>query len=1392
MEELMGTVGSRLYRAELDKVDLQKQLDEWCVAVELKQVVQQQQAAIESGANGARAQEKGTPPLSARSHERAARPAEARSSPLKSWNSPRRNRADTAASSPASAPRSARSRRSVEGGDAASSGLENALATVTARFEKSADARAEEVRALELELASARAAQEADRDEATDLRRALADAEADTARAEARERAVEGKLAEAEARVLGEQAQREELEARLGEEAALSSALRGDLASRSARIVRLETDAAALRERRDELERLARDLEARAEANAAATRDAEAARTRLGAELAAAVQATAAERRRASELQAALELERQRLEQARREAAAAHELRHERERAAALDERQRAVEAAEEAAARRQALLEAPLDADTEVAALQVVLDSVSAAAQETALELQRVRGERDELAARLQRGAEEGEGASDRPQRDATQGGATTTKELHALFGDGDAVDGGPRTDAPTTATQTPPAGPTQQDFDRLQSLQAAELDRQTDLVETLQAELDAANRRGEDLERALLESQRQASERAQALRAREQESSRLQGLLEEQRARSAVELERLRDELEASRREAQALTAQLATARAPLAIPASCGALVDPDHSAALAPLSSPAGQSSESSGAGSPPVKRSRLRGSASEDEDELARAPPRAPPPATLAEATERLALAFAALDAERRRRQRRLDRLSAQHEEETAALRLEHEQQLQAVELAYLEELEEARGGKVGTPVLQSLRASSGLTLGQLGRAPDAAAPRDGQREAELEALRREHALELEKLRREHALEPEAHRREHARELRRVEARHEEELAGLRARSGAGSPARCRITAGSQAKQPTGATRRSLGGELAGLGAEPDAGGAGSSLAPVERELARLHAEMETCAEECERRGVALAECQDMVDELQAFAEQKKHEAEGVREQLAAAHREQRDLAARLHAGEGLLAEAQAARRGGAEQRRPQRTQDARADRGAGLAPADARRAPVGAHERLRTAGGRAAPPRRARERADAGDAQTPRAQALDADQAAAGRQGPPLFIPAHMGTPEIVPFADDAGTPHSAISQETSWSDTAAELAPHRLQSKKKSKGALHKLAKMLRGGRSKGSAAKETAQDRSWTAQGGERPQLDAADAPLRAPSAPTLSAQGAHRLAQARPSGFLGPQVVKWEQDALRQSQELARADPEEAALLAAFTTQGGDAPAAQAASGRQPLSQTWSDATSEEEASRARLSTLHEAEDEGEETGDGEAAHAWGAVDAEVSWRRNAAVTGDGPASPDISPGERDPGVERRTPLRSLGSALERDGPAARQLGAAAAYYEDEVSTSVLQGSPPVPRSVSRPAARPPAPVRPPPEAAFDDEAELSARVRAWQLRKSAVWNDDEEAVDRASEAGWRLATAGAPDEPATPRHQMQLNSLHGNALFQDAGR
>lgn len=30
MEELMGTVGSRLYRAELDKVDLQKQLDEWC------------------------------------------------------------------------------------------------------------------------------------------------------------------------------------------------------------------------------------------------------------------------------------------------------------------------------------------------------------------------------------------------------------------------------------------------------------------------------------------------------------------------------------------------------------------------------------------------------------------------------------------------------------------------------------------------------------------------------------------------------------------------------------------------------------------------------------------------------------------------------------------------------------------------------------------------------------------------------------------------------------------------------------------------------------------------------------------------------------------------------------------------------------------------------------------------------------------------------------------------------------------------------------------------------------------------------------------------------------------------------------------------------------------
>lgn len=26
----MGTVGSRLYRAELDKIDLQKQLDEWC------------------------------------------------------------------------------------------------------------------------------------------------------------------------------------------------------------------------------------------------------------------------------------------------------------------------------------------------------------------------------------------------------------------------------------------------------------------------------------------------------------------------------------------------------------------------------------------------------------------------------------------------------------------------------------------------------------------------------------------------------------------------------------------------------------------------------------------------------------------------------------------------------------------------------------------------------------------------------------------------------------------------------------------------------------------------------------------------------------------------------------------------------------------------------------------------------------------------------------------------------------------------------------------------------------------------------------------------------------------------------------------------------------------
>ncbi|KFM24452.1 hypothetical protein F751_3170 [Auxenochlorella protothecoides] len=379
--------------------------------------------------------------------------------------------------------------------------------------------------------------------------------------------------------------------------------------------------------------------------------------------------------------------------------------------------------------------------------------------------------------------------------------------------------------------------------------------------------------------------------------------------------------------------------------------------------------------------------------------------------------------EALASYEQALQSEKAATAKALEELQARHEEELAALRLEQEQRLQEVELGYLAELEEAQG-------LQQQR--------------------------DLAQLKEEHAAQLS-----------AQRAKHAAQVSELEAA----LTALR----------------SQVEALVASDRgRGAGGERA------------SAAATTPR------ASQHTAGAESLRlpggswRGAALAECQDMVDELQAFAEQKKAEAAQLAEALEGANAGQRELGSRLRASEALLAEAQAAAAAAAS--RVERAERRAAALGEELA------ALRQMHDALQSehtgACGQLAATQTGHELAMrqiadlAAQLATARAEAASA-AAETARAGEPRARPSrqdgeladylHFPSPSVdgTPRAPGSltpacETPHSAMSQETSWSDTVVELAPSAMQ-RKKSKGALHKLAKMLRGGgRSK--KAKEAA----------------------------------------------------------------------------------------------------------------------------------------------------------------------------------------------------------------------------------------------------------------------------------------------------------------------
>ncbi|KAL6778199.1 hypothetical protein ACKKBG_A17325 [Auxenochlorella protothecoides x Auxenochlorella symbiontica] len=732
--------------------------------------------------------------------------------------------------------------------------------------------------------------------------------------------------------------------------------------------------------------------------------------------------------------------------------------------------------------------------------------------------------------------------------------------------------------------------------------------------------------------------------------------------------------------------------------------------------------------------------------------------------------------EALASYEQALQSEKAATAKALEELQARHEEELAALRLEQEQRLQEVELGYLAELEEAQG-------LQQQRDSA------------AALPGPGLRASELAQLKEEHAAQLSAQRAKHAAQVSELEAALTALRSQVEAlvasdrgrgaggerassaattpRASQHTAGAESLrlpggswSAASSPARCRITSGSQGSTP-------LRGGMRGPGS-PSGGSTPGAASPARRgaggegpaDVRRLAAQLEACQEECERRGAALAECQDMVDELQAFAEQKKAEAAQLAEALEGANAGQRELGSRLRASEALLAEAQAAAAAAASRvERAERraaalgeelaalrqmhdalqsehtgacgqlaaTQTGHelamrqiADLAAQLATARAEAASAAA-EAARAGEPRARPSRQDGELADylvaslrtsisealgaaPGEARAQelgarpgdngpaaRGGRLESDEAAAAeaaveaelrrrftamRGDPPpgagagrlqhFPSPSVDGTPRapgsLTPACE---TPHSAMSQETSWSDTVVELAPSAMQ-RKKSKGALHKLAKMLRGGgRSK--KAKEAAA--------------------AAAAAGPTL-----HRLSNGQTVGFLGPQVAEWE----------AR---QEAAAVAGGDRVGQDG--AEAGRGAPPH----------------RLSTLHEVEE-------GEAS-----TPRPLAWYRNdLSVRQD--ADPVTGAGESRDASPIQPPTRGL----------------------------ALKRAPPLLRT----------------DAPLVEEAELSARLQAWH--KGQGW--------QAAPLGdsWQLAAGRESVEDLAEERAQRYSSVHSNALYirADPGR
>lgn len=302
--------------------------------------------------------------------------------------------------------------------------------------------------------------------------------------------------------------------------------------------------------------------------------------------------------------------------------------------------------------------------------------------------------------------------------------------------------------------------------------------------------------------------------------------------------------------------------------------------------------------------------------------------------------------------------------------------------------------------------------------------------------------------------------------------------------------------------------------------------------------------------------------------------------------------------------------------------------------------------------------------------------------------------------------------------------------------------------------------------------------------------------------------------------RLAQARSTGFLGPQVAKWEE--LRKSTN-GDEDDEAAALRAAFTVpslgkEGNDPVASRGTEEDRRLTlfePSWSEEEQDDGGfqQRSRLSTLHEIDEEEEraeyfEEEEGirkeSVAAAGTGSSSRVSWHNNAIA---GPVSmegghnslvQEEQEEEDNVGLEfeRRTPLRRMDSVVE----SASQGGRGDEYAHDDVSHSVLQGSPPqdhyrIGAQQRGNSFRPPPPVETTDREHDDDidaEAELSARVRAWQLRKSAVWDDNESeeegTIATRKPANWQLGVVKQQAEPFTPTNQLKYNSLHSNALFQ----